>query len=261
MSDRYVQSVEDLQHQFYEQLRFLKNSANSFDSGFEAEAKQLALRLRVLLHHTGKSRSLLSQLQKGDIAFLDTSDAHSRGGVNPYSGLLFVAAGPPHSRFIAPLDDYPWSSRWIPFEEWWAQPIFVDDKGREISRRSLVLTAANQDGGAHVDPTLDPVYADLAKKNSLAWFAGDERGMAPIPGPELVAIRQIAHEVLKTLQPGYSKKVEQPASMIVGGVSVRTSKSPTIRLGPSKPKRKIGRNEACPCGSGKKFKHCHGGFV
>jgi preprotein translocase subunit SecA len=22
--------------------------------------------------------------------------------------------------------------------------------------------------------------------------------------------------------------------------------------------RKVGRNEPCPCGSGKKFKHCHG---
>jgi preprotein translocase subunit SecA len=24
---------------------------------------------------------------------------------------------------------------------------------------------------------------------------------------------------------------------------------------------KVGRNEECPCGSGKKFKHCHGKFV
>jgi preprotein translocase subunit SecA len=24
---------------------------------------------------------------------------------------------------------------------------------------------------------------------------------------------------------------------------------------------KVGRNEPCPCGSGKKFKHCHGAFV
>ncbi|MBE0692746.1 MAG: SEC-C domain-containing protein, partial [Aquamicrobium sp.] len=24
---------------------------------------------------------------------------------------------------------------------------------------------------------------------------------------------------------------------------------------------KIGRNEACPCGSGKKYKHCHGAFA
>jgi preprotein translocase subunit SecA len=24
---------------------------------------------------------------------------------------------------------------------------------------------------------------------------------------------------------------------------------------------KVGRNEVCPCGSGKKFKHCHGKYV
>ncbi|MNU01215.1 preprotein translocase subunit SecA [compost metagenome] len=24
---------------------------------------------------------------------------------------------------------------------------------------------------------------------------------------------------------------------------------------------KVGRNEACPCGSGKKFKHCHGQYA
>ena len=24
---------------------------------------------------------------------------------------------------------------------------------------------------------------------------------------------------------------------------------------------KVGRNEPCPCGSGKKFKHCHGRYV
>jgi preprotein translocase subunit SecA len=24
---------------------------------------------------------------------------------------------------------------------------------------------------------------------------------------------------------------------------------------------KVGRNEACPCGSGKKFKHCHGRYA
>ena len=24
---------------------------------------------------------------------------------------------------------------------------------------------------------------------------------------------------------------------------------------------KVGRNEACPCGSGKKYKHCHGKYA
>jgi preprotein translocase subunit SecA len=26
----------------------------------------------------------------------------------------------------------------------------------------------------------------------------------------------------------------------------------------SQPKLNIGRNDICPCGSGKKYKHCHG---
>ncbi len=36
-----------------------------------------------------------------------------------------------------------------------------------------------------------------------------------------------------------------------------------LRRDPDKPDKwgQVGRNEACPCGSGKKFKHCHGAFV
>jgi preprotein translocase subunit SecA len=39
---------------------------------------------------------------------------------------------------------------------------------------------------------------------------------------------------------------------------------PQEREPPAKPEtfvrqdKKVGRNEPCPCGSGKKFKHCHG---
>jgi preprotein translocase subunit SecA len=34
---------------------------------------------------------------------------------------------------------------------------------------------------------------------------------------------------------------------------IRKSQSPFVRQG-----RKVGRNEPCPCGSGKKYKQCHG---
>jgi preprotein translocase subunit SecA len=35
---------------------------------------------------------------------------------------------------------------------------------------------------------------------------------------------------------------------------------PPEQRDPARPESwgKVGRNEACPCGSGKKFKHCHG---
>lgn len=43
----------------------------------------------------------------------------------------------------------------------------------------------------------------------------------------------------------------QPAS---GGPTPRqAAPAPVVRSGP-----KVGRNEPCPCGSGKKYKHCHG---
>jgi preprotein translocase subunit SecA len=35
-----------------------------------------------------------------------------------------------------------------------------------------------------------------------------------------------------------------------GGVAVATA--------PVRAEAKVGRNEPCPCGSGKKYKHCHG---
>ena len=43
---------------------------------------------------------------------------------------------------------------------------------------------------------------------------------------------------------------EQPKNVQTSGP---TAKRPTVRV-----KDKIGRNEPCPCGSGKKYKHCHG---
>jgi preprotein translocase subunit SecA len=49
-------------------------------------------------------------------------------------------------------------------------------------------------------------------------------------------------------QPGADPELAQAAE---GAAAVATQ--PMVRSGP-----KIGRNEPCPCGSGKKYKHCHG---
>jgi preprotein translocase subunit SecA len=34
--------------------------------------------------------------------------------------------------------------------------------------------------------------------------------------------------------------------------------TPTPKAEPVKAEIKVGRNDACPCGSGKKYKNCHG---
>ena len=56
------QSKVDLEDHLREQISFLRASADSYDSGFKGEAKRLAVIIRVLLHDTHKSTSLMTLL-------------------------------------------------------------------------------------------------------------------------------------------------------------------------------------------------------
>jgi preprotein translocase subunit SecA len=49
------------------------------------------------------------------------------------------------------------------------------------------------------------------------------------------------------------------ASAMAGGEQGEAAEGGPQRQAPvTRQGRKIGRNEPCPCGSGKKYKHCHG---
>jgi hypothetical protein len=96
--------------------------------------------------------------------------------------------------------------RVLPFQEWWNEIVFVDDQKQKMSRRDLVLALANQDGGAHVDPKLNETYARLSRHNSMGWTNSDGTTATAIPSAERAAMRQIAHELLATLDPSYRRK-------------------------------------------------------
>jgi hypothetical protein len=56
------------------QIRYLRRSCAAFDSGHEDEAPRIAVSLRVLLHETKLSKSLLSQMGLiSTLQFLDTA--------------------------------------------------------------------------------------------------------------------------------------------------------------------------------------------
>jgi preprotein translocase subunit SecA len=48
-----------------------------------------------------------------------------------------------------------------------------------------------------------------------------------------------------------------------GPAAARAAPAPAPARNPKDPTNwgKVGRNETCPCGSGKKFKHCHGRYA
>ncbi|PKM42871.1 MAG: hypothetical protein CVV03_09425 [Firmicutes bacterium HGW-Firmicutes-8] len=59
MAFKVVLTVQELEEHLREQLEFLELSAESYDRGKDGEAKRLASTIRVLVHETRSSHSLL----------------------------------------------------------------------------------------------------------------------------------------------------------------------------------------------------------
>ncbi len=79
------------------------------------------------------------------------------------------------------------------------------------------------------------------------------RGQIPVRDPE--SVKQAAPEQ-KT---DYSKYKTQKDEIGEGDMGDGAPKQPKERkLEPIRVEKKVGRNEPCPCGSGKKYKNCHG---
>jgi hypothetical protein len=212
------QTPEDLHRHLQEQLGFLERSANAYDRGYFDEAKRLAVTLRVLLHDTAKSKSLLGQLNLQSRDFYDTAVENPAGNLVPYAGLLQMFMHPNHDPLYVPYLDDPLpdgAPRLVSFEKWWERSIFTNQEHQSLSRRNVVLSVANQDGGAHVDHLLDEVYAKLSRQNSMGWVFTKGEYCYPVRPPELAAVRQVAHETLKTLTPSFEKHPELPAGGIV----------------------------------------------
>jgi preprotein translocase subunit SecA len=94
--------------------------------------------------------------------------------------------------------------------------------------------------------------------------AGDqppaERGPSPLPfGPSPTLPYMEAHKVDPATGEDEMALADTPAGGANGGFAAARS----AQRNPSDPKSwgKVGRNESCPCGSGKKYKHCHGRFA
>jgi hypothetical protein len=241
-----------------EQLHFLESSADSFDKGKEAEAKRIAVTVRTLVHNTRNSHSLLRQLEMHGGKFLTTSFDYDPNNLIPHSGLVGEALTAQSAKYIALLDDVPFR-KLVSLEDWWNEIVFTDEASQKLTRRDLVLIAANQDGGTHVDPSINETYYRLnnpIETSSQRRVTNVENNF--MKGPVRAALRQIGHEMLASLKPGYRKTPEITDGIISIGLSLHEGVTrPPLQARPDFG-RKVGRNEPCPCGSGVKYKRCCG---
>jgi hypothetical protein len=207
------QTRGDLIKHLDEQMQFLKTSSDLFDQRKTAEAKRLGTTVRILVHDTSRSRSLLGQLGlKSALHFIDTSleperlepvrlpDGRYAVTRRKDAGLATIRLSTAAiSGFAAALGDRP-RRRLAPFEAWWTDPILRDGQGKEFARRDLVLALAHLDGGAHVDPELPAAYAALTRSNSLGWEIDRGGELLSLESPVLANVRQIAYELDCTLE-------------------------------------------------------------
>ncbi len=200
------QTENELKSHLKEHIQFLSRSAKSYDEGFISEAKRMAVSLRVLLHDTKNSISLLTQLNKKDILFYDNSLDDRPKNIAPFMGLIAIGInfvnGNSNASYIPRLDDdLRGTTRKKSFEDWWNKIVLDDKKDNILTRKDLVLTVANKDGGAHIDPNLDRAYGNITRYESLGVEFVSSKGEKGIASKvELASIRQIAHEVLKSLK-------------------------------------------------------------
>ena len=201
---KVVQTTADLENHLQEQISFLQASADAYDAGFKGESKRLAVVIRVLLHDTTNSRSLMSLLGIKTMNFLDTSYDYDPRNLVSFAGLVMIRKFPGGAEFVprCKLPPKPKGEpmKFVPFDDWWNKVVVVDNQNNKFRRCDLVLTLSNKTGGAHVDPRLDAQYIALTKNNTLGWRYWDRNGEGDIVPVELASVRQIAHEVLLSLK-------------------------------------------------------------
>ncbi|QDP44149.1 hypothetical protein SEA_JUJU_33 [Gordonia phage JuJu] len=217
-------SQRNLMNHLVRQLGFLERSSEAFDDGQVDEALRLSTTIRILVHDTKASRSLLGQLgvkmtmRFWDTARYETDIAKARTRFEDrlsgdLAGKKLVTDIPPgilmpsfeRREWVAPLRAAP--GVWERVNHWWQTPMLRSTEGNVFTRKDLVCTMANQDGGAHVDPTIDAHYDDLANEYFGLEFADpglgldldslDDDDYQPALGYIAAhCVRQIAEEVI-----------------------------------------------------------------
>lgn len=248
----YELTPDELAEQLRIQVGFIERSAKAYDDGYEDEARRLATVVRVLVHDTRLSKSLLGQLGvKEKLRYHDTTLIKLPASIQLVgsAGLALqeVKTGPDgHGRYVPVGDElHPHRIRPpVPFPDWWSHPFQIADD--QFIRKQIVLNVANQDGGAHVDPQLDPLYAQLTRTNFAGWkYTNAEGTERDFDGNvALACVRQIAYEIRRTL-------TEQLQHLLDPAAAAGQPLSPVLLAG-------VGRNDPCPCRSGRKLKKCHG---
>ena len=200
--------TDRFRQQLKRQISFLYNSCRLFDGGQWDEAIRIATSIRVILHDTPSSTSLLTHLDAKNInlftTYLEPPQEEDNNGYIPITvfsmGTINMGAEGKYG-YGPNLDNFkPGVSSELPVEKWWNQTVRNLDATSKLTRKDIVLAAANKDGGAHVDSELTPDYKTLADEifGTITIRKGVDEHSISVKDMHLMTIRTIANELLKS---------------------------------------------------------------
>ncbi len=179
---RHRRNKSTIEAELKEQRLELNASVIKYDSGVTWEAKRIASSLyKICYDGRGRTKSLLTQLGiRENATFLTTAQPNLSEDFPV--GLLLINLT--QAKFV-PISSKgglhegdgipPWGER-VPFEDWWSQRVFIDQRGRGLTREKLISAVRSQDGGAHYDEYLrKDEYFDLVNYDGQAMLQNIQR--------------------------------------------------------------------------------------
>ena len=160
--NQYYRTQSELLESLNQQIDLLHLSCNNFDNGNMNAALYMASTIRVLLHHTEKSFSILNQLKNCfniDRKNLYDPSAIVRSNLSNYK--VEVISDSEVKMNVCPILSK--SNNLVNFESWWHN-ISIYWETYTLSRKDIILLLANKEGGSHVDPKI-PEELMLLKRN------------------------------------------------------------------------------------------------
>ncbi len=194
----------------------MRSSCDLFDKGNEREVVRIATIIRILVHESRNNKSLLNRLGVKHLLSTVIKMVFEIGEPMPTLVVQKLELGDEETAkaYCVPLcihqSELPFDDpgRWtlkqeISLREWWEEETIFSLKSLNVTRRMLVLTASEKDGGAHVDDELTPFYKALSSgehmKLGLTYKSGKELEL-PFENIHLAAIRQLAFEVFRSIE-------------------------------------------------------------
>jgi hypothetical protein len=199
--------MRDAASTLLERLEKLKHFNKCYDDGQESFSTDIATVIRTICKDSRTTQSLLTQTGlKAKIIFCMYSDAKvDERDLGTSAPLCIMSASIKGAVFMPKLDEvkeFKGNKYFVKFNQWWDQVVIKDSFKNEFTRKDLVETVCDKEGGAHFDSKLDQKSENLFHKNSINWtFLSSDQSARPFDNKvHLASIRHISYELVNALE-------------------------------------------------------------